>query len=61
MTGSDSSIVHIPYEEAYAPGFEDMKRRVPDATRIRSLTGWRPRRSLDEILAAVIEYEQDRL
>ena len=57
MTGSRSEIVHVPYAEAYAPGFEDMARRVPDISRVRELLGWRPRRSLDETLAAVREHE----
>lgn len=60
-TGSTSPIQHIPYEEAYAPGFEDMQQRVPDTRRIQQVTGWQPRYSLDEILEAVIDYEQDRL
>jgi UDP-glucose 4-epimerase len=54
-TGSRSEIVFVPYDQAYAPGFEDMRRRVPDITRIRELIGWQPRRTLDEILDAVIE------
>lgn len=58
MTSSDSPIVHIPYSEAYAPGFEDMQRRLPDTTRVRSLIGWQPRASLNEILRTVMEYWQ---
>jgi len=58
MCGSDSPIVKIPYSEAYAPGFEDMQRRVPDTTRLRKLIGWQARRSLDEILAGVVSYER---
>lgn len=57
ITGSSSPIVHIPYAEAYAPGFEDMQRRVPCTDRIRSLIGWQPGRSLDEILMSVARYE----
>ncbi|NOX61694.1 MAG: NAD-dependent epimerase/dehydratase family protein [Chloroflexi bacterium] len=53
ITGSDSPIEFIPYDQAYAPGFEDMRRRVPDTTRIRRLLDWEPRVSLDEILARV--------
>jgi UDP-glucose 4-epimerase len=60
LTGSDSPIVKVPYSEAYAPGFEDMQRRVPDTARIQALLGWRPSRSLDNILEAVVEYEQRR-
>ncbi len=61
MTGSNSPVICIPYSEAYAPGFEDMQRRVPDISRIKALTGWQPRYSLDQILQSVIAYEQDRL
>ena len=52
--GSSSTIDLIPYESAYAEGFEDMRRRVPDTTKIHDLTGWEPRRSLDDILADAI-------
>jgi len=45
----------IPYDQAYAAGFEDMRRRVPDISKIRALTGWEPTRSLDEILKDVME------
>ena len=34
-TDSRSTIQYIPYSEAYAPGFEDMRRRVPDTTKIQ--------------------------
>ncbi len=61
MTASDSRIEHVPYEVAYEPGFEDMERRVPDIAKITSLTGWRPTRSLPEILADVIEDQRARL
>ncbi|MBN1218841.1 MAG: GDP-mannose 4,6-dehydratase [Anaerolineae bacterium] len=61
ITHSQSPIITIPYAEAYAPGFEDMQRRVPDTSRIQTLLGWQPRYSLDEILRAVMEYEQNRL
>ena len=60
LTGSDSSIRFVPYAEAYAPGFEDMQRRVPDTTRIQSVTGWRPRHDLDAILQRVIAWLKRR-
>jgi len=56
LVGSSSSIELIPYNEAYAPGFEDMQRRVPDITRIQALIGWQPQRNLDAILAGVIDF-----
>ncbi len=45
-----STVEFIPYEQAYAEGFEDMRRRVPDTTKLRRLTGWEPSRTLDDIL-----------
>lgn len=53
-TGSDSPIEFVPYEQAYEPGFEDMRRRVPDTSKLEELTGWRPTRDLDDMLADVI-------
>ena len=50
---SNSPIRYIPYDQAYAPGFEDMQRRVPDTTRIEKLIKWKPRIKLDETLLAV--------
>jgi UDP-glucose 4-epimerase len=56
MTGSGSEIVHIPYDQAYEAGFEDMPRRVPDISKINQLVGYTPTVELDEILTRVIEY-----
>ncbi len=47
-------IVFVPYEEAYAEGFEDMRQRIPDISKIHEYTGWRPRYLLEEILEDVI-------
>jgi UDP-glucose 4-epimerase len=54
MTGSTSDIVLIPYDEAYAEGFEDMPRRVPNVDKLQACVGVRPTTSLDEILRQVI-------
>lgn len=56
LSGSASPISYISYEEAYGSGFEDMERRVPDLTKLRSLVGNRSRKSLDEILNSVIDH-----
>jgi UDP-glucose 4-epimerase len=56
ITGSTSSIVRVPYDEAYEQGFEDMPRRVPDLTKLNQLIGYEPRVQLDEILRSVIEH-----
>lgn len=54
QAGSVSPVQHLSYAEAYGPGFEDMERRVPDTTKLRALTGWRPRHTLDDILTDAI-------
>ncbi len=59
LTHSGSEIVSIPYELAYGEGFEDMPRRVPDLAKIEGLIGYRPTRSLDQILEGVIEFFRD--
>ncbi|MAG72446.1 MAG: nucleoside-diphosphate sugar epimerase [Acidobacteria bacterium] len=60
MTGSPSDIVTIPYDEAYEAGFEDMPRRVPDITKLQTLTGYEPKVQLSEILTRVIDHFQKR-
>ena len=47
---SQSDITYKPYEEAYAPGFEDMERRVPDTSLLRSLTDWKPTNTIEDIV-----------
>jgi UDP-glucose 4-epimerase len=54
-TGSASEVTLVPYDVAYEEGFEDMHRRIPDTTKIRERIGWEPTRSLDQILADVID------
>lgn len=54
--GSASEIVHIPYDQAYEAGFEDMPRRVPDISRAQALIGYAPTVELEEIIAHVLEY-----
>jgi len=56
MANSSSEIVRISYEEAYGKGFEDMRRRTPDISKIKRLIGYRPSVTLDEIILRVIEY-----
>lgn len=50
LTGGKSAIRTIPYNEAYAVGFEDMQRRVPNLAKVGRLIGFQPKRQLDEIL-----------
>jgi len=55
-TGSVSPIQHVPYDQAYEPGFEDMMRRVPCIDKLHRLTGFRPQTSLAEIIDRVASY-----
>jgi UDP-glucose 4-epimerase len=59
--GSASIIKLVPYNEAYAEGFEDMLRRVPDLRRLEQTIGFRPRTPLSEIIADVIADQRARL
>jgi len=56
LTDSASEIVHVPYERAYSEGFEDLRRRVPDISKLRGLTGFAPEYDLDASLDKVIRY-----
>ena len=59
--GSDSPIELVPYSEAYAAGFEDLERRVPDIRKLERLTGFRPTTPLERIIADVVAEQQMRM
>ena len=59
--GSASPIETIPYSEAYAAGFEDMMRRVPDVAKLERVTGFRPRTPLTEIIRDVVADQKGTL
>jgi UDP-glucose 4-epimerase len=61
LTNSQSNIVFVPYDEAYAPGFEDMRRRVPSIERIQKLIDYSPRFTLEDTLKRVIDYERSQM
>ena len=61
QAGSSSEIRYVPYEEAYAEGFEDMMRRVPDVRRLERLTGFRPRTPLSRTIEDVLGDLRSRL
>ena len=54
--GSSSKIDHIPYEKAYEAGFEDMRRRLPNITKVTSTIGWTPEHSLETIIDDVAAF-----
>jgi UDP-glucose 4-epimerase len=55
LVDTDPDITHVPHEEVYGEGFEDMQRRVPDLTKLKATIGYEPQYSMDEILRDVIE------
>ncbi|MEA2064529.1 MAG: GDP-mannose 4,6-dehydratase [Gemmatimonadota bacterium] len=60
LTGSDSPIEMIPYDQAYEAGFEDMHRRVPDISKVVSCTGYKPRHDLESTLNRVIKFVREQ-
>ena len=52
--GSASQVRLVPYDEAFPEGFEDMRRRVPDISKIGDLIGWKPTRTLDDIISELV-------
>ncbi len=54
LTQSTSPLVQVPYEVAYRPGFEDMRRRVPDLAKLCRTIAYNPQHDLDAIIQAVI-------
>jgi UDP-glucose 4-epimerase len=60
LTESSSSIEYVSYDDVYGIGIEDMLHRIPSTAKIRAMTGWVPERTLDDILADVLEFERTR-
>jgi UDP-glucose 4-epimerase len=56
IPGKSNAIDMIPYEEAYTEGFDDMRRRVPDISKIKAFTGWEPKLTLQQTLQDIIAY-----
>ena len=61
MTGSASPIQVIPYDQAYGEGFDDMRRRVPCLEKAARLIGYKPVRTLEQIVADVIDEKRQIL
>lgn len=59
LSDSNSTIEYISYDEAFSQGFEDMKRRAPDISKIYEFIGWKPKVTLDEILTRMIKYARE--
>ena len=61
VTGSVSEIELVPYRVAYEPGFEDMRRRVPDVSLLRELIGYAPDTALETTIMQIIASTEDEL
>ncbi|MFA5942644.1 MAG: GDP-mannose 4,6-dehydratase [Candidatus Paceibacterota bacterium] len=57
-TGSASLITHVPYHEVYNATFEDMRKRVPNISKIQEAIGYAPRYTLDDTIKAIIGHYQ---
>ncbi len=60
LTASGSEIQYLPYDQVYGEGFEDMPRRVPDISKIKSYIDWEPRVHLDEMIERVIKHYSEK-
>jgi UDP-glucose 4-epimerase len=60
LVDTGGEIRHVPYEEVYGEGFEDMDRRVPDLSKLEAAIGYEPRHTMDEILRDVIDHVKSR-
>jgi UDP-glucose 4-epimerase len=58
LTGSDSELTFVPYDQVFGQGIEDMLHRSPAIDKIRTAIGWEPTRDLDRILRDVIAYAE---
>ncbi len=56
MVGSNSKIEHMAYEDVFEEGFEDMRDRMPDISKIAEYIGYEPKHDLDSIITRIIEY-----
>ena len=53
---SKSELRFVPYEQAYKNGFEDMQKRVPNISKIKQVTGWEPKYSLDQTILDIASH-----
>ena len=61
LTNSSSELEYVSYDDVYGIGIEDMLHRIPSTAKIRAAIGWIPKRTLDDILGDVLEFERSRV
>lgn len=59
-TNSRSTLKFLQYEEVFGVGFEDMERRVPDVSKAAKILGWKPSKTINDIIRDSHEYEVAR-
>ena len=57
-TRSSSAVQHVPYQEAYGEGFEDMRQRVPSIDKVHHRIGFKPQRDLKMIIQDIVAYQR---
>lgn len=50
ISGSSSKVIHVPYEKVFTKNYGDIQRRIPDITKLREKTGFKPKKTLDDII-----------
>ena len=61
LTGVDAPVEYVPHEREYGPGFEDTRRRVPDARKAAEMLGFEAWTSLDDGLRRTIDWWTQRI
>ncbi len=59
ITKSSSRIIFEPYQKYYGSRFEDVRKRVPDLTKLKKISGVVPRTTIPEILKKMKRYFED--
>ncbi|NQT64911.1 MAG: NAD-dependent epimerase/dehydratase family protein, partial [FCB group bacterium] len=59
LTNSKSKIEYVAYAEAYEEGFEDMRHRKPDLSKVIELIDFKPKYNLEQILKRTIDYFEE--
>jgi len=61
VSGSRSRLEHVPYDQAYGRGFEDISHRVPCLEKLERLVHYRPATPLETIIRRVVDYKWSRM
>lgn len=60
ITDSKSHIKFLSYDRAYEKGFEDMRRRVPDISKIKKFIGFTPKYNLEKTIELIVKYFKEK-